>query len=107
MRKREVTMSSRILVSAILVFAVLGISVESHARQSSRGYHAKAHYYRYRAPQRHRRTFTFTEEVGGHRYGDQLTPPFASGSSYNYPGFYNNQSFWERVQTQAGYPVQY
>jgi hypothetical protein len=100
-------MSSRILLSAIIAFAVFGSSVESQARQYSRGYRPKARYNYSQVPHRYGRTYTFREGVGGHRYGDQLTSPFASGSSYNYPGHYNNQTFWERVQTQAGYPVQY
>jgi hypothetical protein len=99
-------MSSRILLSAILVFAVLGSSAESRADKYRSGYHPKARYYHSRTPHRYRRTYTFREGVGGHLYGDQLTP-FSFSSGYNYPGFYNNQSFWERVQTQAGYPVQY
>jgi hypothetical protein len=46
--------------------------------------------------------------IGGHYYG--VVPeryPFKNQSIYNYPGHLNNQTFWERVQTQRNYPVQY
>jgi hypothetical protein len=46
--------------------------------------------------------------IGGHYYG--VVPerdPFKNESTYNYPGHYNNQTFWERVQTQRNFPVQY
>jgi hypothetical protein len=47
-------------------------------------------------------------QIGGHRYGTvPERNPFVNGSAYSYPGYYNNQTFWERVQTQRNYPVQY
>jgi hypothetical protein len=47
-------------------------------------------------------------QIGGHRYGEvPERHEFLNGSAYNYPGYYNNQSFWERVQTQRNFPVQY
>ena len=47
-------------------------------------------------------------QIGGHYYG--VVPernPFKNESTYNYPGHLNNQTFWERVQTQRNFPVQY
>jgi hypothetical protein len=48
-------------------------------------------------------------QIGGYRYGGAIPDrfEFLNGSAYNYPGYYNNQTFWERVQTQRNYPVQY
>jgi hypothetical protein len=102
-------MGSRILFSAILALGVLGISVESQAADGYRsGYHSRGHYRHSRAPLRYRRSYAFSSQIGGHLFGDQHSPfPFASSAGENYPGFYNNQSFWERVQTQPNYPVQY
>jgi hypothetical protein len=47
-------------------------------------------------------------QIGGYRYGPvPERNEFLHGSAYNYPGYYNNQFFWERVQTQRNFPVQY
>jgi hypothetical protein len=47
-------------------------------------------------------------QIGGHRYGPVPERyEFQNGSAYSYPGHYNNQTFWERVQTQRNFPVQY
>jgi hypothetical protein len=97
---------SRILFSAVLAFAAFATSVESFAadyRYSRHHYsrHARSHdlyLYDYGSGRRH---------VGGHLFGWQLNPSLFGNKGYNYPGFYNNQTFWERVQTQANYPVQY
>jgi hypothetical protein len=46
--------------------------------------------------------------IGGYEFAWQdRSFPFINGAGYNYPGFYNNQTFSERVQKQANYPVQY
>ena len=105
---------SRLLLSAALGLAVLGVSVQSDAAQY--GYrHRKAHHHYY-APAPHSYGFYsfgypwdyYHRPVGGHSYYWQHRAwPFINGAAYNYPGFYNNQTFWERVQTQANYPVQY
>ena len=47
-------------------------------------------------------------QIGGYSYGPvPERNEFLKGSTYNYPGHYNNQFFWERVQTQRNFPVQY
>ncbi len=48
-------------------------------------------------------------QLGYCYYGALGAPryPFVNGSAYNYPGYLNNQFFWERVVTQRNYPVQY
>ncbi len=100
---------SRIFFSAVLAFAAFATSVESFAADAS-GYHRRHHSY-----SRHARSHEFylneygygRRSVGGHLFGWQLNPFIFGNSGYNYPGYYNNQTFWERVQTQANYPVQY
>lgn len=106
---------SRILLSAALAVAALGASVPSQAQQY--GYsHRRAHHHHYAPAPRYYGFFSFDDPygyysrgpVGGHQFAWQHRAfPFFNGSSYNYPGYYNNQTFWERVQTQRNYPVQY
>jgi hypothetical protein len=97
---------SRILFSAVLAFAAFATSVESfaadyrHGRQSYSRY-ARSHEFYLEGYGYGRR------RVGGHLFGWQLNPSIFGNAGYNYPGHYSNQSFWERVQTQANYPVQY
>jgi len=104
---------SRIILSAALALAVLG---SMQAEAADYGYrHRRAQQYYDTAP----RSYGFfsygypseyytRRPVGGHSYYWQHRAwPFVNGAAYNYPGFYNNQTFWERVQTQANYPVQY
>jgi len=93
-------MRSRLLIGAIAAAVVFGLSAGSRADEHPEGYRAKSHHatrYRHRFYGRH---------AGGYRYWYQNTP-FTLSDSYNYPGHYNNQSLWERVQTQRNYPVQY
>ncbi len=104
---------SRLLLSAALALAVLGVSAPTEASTYARHHHRAYHhgyatgphsyeFYSYDYPSWYR------PHVGGHSYYWQHRAwPFVNGASYNYPGFYNNQTFWERVQTQANYPVQY
>ncbi len=105
---------SRLLLSAALALAVLGTTGASQAAEY--GYnHRRGHHHYAPAP----RTYGFYSQpyvygyyphgpVGGHQYYWQHRAwPFVNGAAYNYPGYYNNQTFWERVQTQANYPVQY
>jgi hypothetical protein len=93
-------MSSRLLIGAIAAFAAFAIAMESRADAGQEGYRAKPHH-----SARHRHRF-YGRQVGGYRYWYQNTP-FSFSDSNNYPGHYNNQTFWERVQTQRNYPVQY
>jgi hypothetical protein len=88
-------MRFRLLISALAAF---GFPAESHVGGPA-GYRAKTH----RGVHHYRRVCCF---VGGHRFGYQHTP-FTFNDSNDYPGYYNNQTFWERVQTQRNYPVQY
>jgi hypothetical protein len=99
---------SKLVLSAVLALAAFAMSTESFARDYGRGYHhRKVH-----------RLYSHGPCVGGHRcnpdwpqwgfmYGPYRVPFSYNALSYNYPGFYNNHTFWERVQTQANYPVQY
>ncbi len=106
---------SRFLLSAALAFAVLGTSVSSEAAEY--GYqHRRGHHHSYAPAPYYYGFFSFGYPegyyphgpVGGHSYYWQHRAwPFVNGAAYNFPGYYNNQTFWERVQTQANYPVQY
>ncbi len=105
---------SRILMCAALALAALGTSVQSQAAEY--GYHhRRAHHNGYAYAPRSYGFFSFGSPygyyngpVGGHKYAGQHNPfNFTGAVSYNYPGFYNNTTFWERVQTQRNYPVQY
>jgi hypothetical protein len=105
---------SRILLSAALALAVLGTTAQAQAGEY--GYrHRRAHHHDYAPAPHYYGFFSFgypeyyyRGPVGGHSYYWQHRAwPFVNGAAYNYPGFYNNQTFWERVQTQANYPVQY
>ena len=94
-------MKSRLLLSAILAFAVVGMSAESRASD----HHWKA---RHASHARHfyRQYYSGGVWIGGYRNFYQRSPATYS-DTYGYPGFYNLQTFWERVQTQRNYPVQY
>ncbi len=103
-------MRSWLLFGAVLAFAVVGASADSsRASESMPGYYVKARHQASRAPRRYLRyySYRYRAPVGGHLFGRQLKPFPYSNNGYNYPGHYNNQTFWERVQTQANYPVQY
>jgi Foot protein 3 len=108
MREREMTMVSRILLGAILALVTIGSSVESRAADAyGPGYRAKARYNSSHAPRRYRRSYVYRGSTGWHLFGYQLEPFTFNGGAYNFPGNYNNHTFWERVQTQGNYPVQY
>jgi hypothetical protein len=106
---------SRILLGAAVALAALGTSVQSQAAEY--GYHhRRAHHHHYSSVPHHYEFFSFgyPDEHYSHRPvgGDQFawqprSFPFINGAGYNYPGFYTNQSLWDRVQTQGNYPVQY
>ncbi|MGO9546380.1 MAG: hypothetical protein ACLPPF_16490 [Rhodomicrobium sp.] len=88
-----------LLISAIAALAFLGTSVETRAADGdgarTRAHHAKRYHRRY-----------CCGHVGGYRYGEQHTP-FTFNDANDYPGHYNNQNLWERVETQRNYPVGY
>ncbi len=95
-------MGSRLLLSAIVALAAFGTSVAANAAEPTAGYHARAHrHYSARHNPRYHGRF-----VGGYRYWYQTTP-FTFSDAENYPGHYDNQTFWERVETQRNYPVGY
>jgi hypothetical protein len=89
-------MGSRLLLGVAVVVAAFAFPVASQAADTG-GTHAKRHHgakhYRY-------------GHVGGHRYWYQ-NEAFPFNPQNNAPGYYNNQSFWERVETQRNYPVGY
>ncbi|MGO8955466.1 MAG: hypothetical protein ACLPWS_21865 [Rhodomicrobium sp.] len=89
------------LLLTIAALAAFGMTVESRADGAPAGYHSRAH----RHTARHYRRYC-CQPVGGHRYGETYSMPPMSDTN-GYPGFYNNQTFWERVQTQRNYPVGY
>jgi|GEM_PF-4855384 len=43
--------------------------------------------------------------IGGQRYGDEHTPYIYKNGGYSNSPYFDNRTFWERVQTQADYPV--
>ncbi len=97
---------SRIIFSAVMAVAAFGASVDAFAAD----HHYKGsrrHYSRYGQSHEFYLNEYSHRPVGGHLYGWQLTPYVFGSAAYNYPGFYNNHTFWERVQTQGNYPVQY
>jgi len=102
---REIKMRVRLFISAIAALAAFGFPAESRADGPVR-YRAKTH----RSLCHHRRVCWpaggYRCFAGGYRFGYEHTP-FTFNDSNNYPGYYNNQTFWERVQTQRNYPVQY
>ena len=91
-------MGSRLLLGAAAVLVAFAFPAASRADDAS-GAHAKRHhgYHHY---------YRHGEPVGGHRYWYQNNLfPFNDQNSA--PGHYNNQDFWERVQTQRNYPIGY
>jgi hypothetical protein len=111
MNKREIMMRFRhVLSTAGALLAVTAFTLETSAAEMRKNHRHKI---TRRAPVQ----FTYGGyssyggyygQIGGYRYspGPERNE-FKSGSAYNYPGHYNNQSFWERVQTQRNFPVQY
>jgi hypothetical protein len=100
-------MGFRLILSAAVLLAVAPLALESSAAEMRKGHRNKA---------LHRPPVRFLSggyggyygQIGGYSYGPvPERNEFLKGSSYNYPGYYNNQFFWERVQTQRNFPVQY
>jgi hypothetical protein len=87
--------------TAALAFTACG-AVESRADQYSAGYRAKRHAH-ISHPTRwyHRLPFG----VGGYLFGNQHTPYIYHTGGYSYSPTLNNQTFWERVETQSQYPI--
>src|SRR6516164_7279456 len=98
MDKREITMGFRFVFhTAAALLAMVAFAQESRAAEMRQGHRNKAVH---RAPLR---LFYggYYGQIGGHRYGPlPERDEFLKGSTYNYPSYYNNQFFWERVQTQ-------
>jgi len=93
-------MSFRVLLIAALALSAFE-AAPSQAESSYRGVHARRHH----AHAARRITRIYGEEVGGHRYGYEPDPYIYMNRGYNAPGFTNNQTFWERVETQPDYPI--
>jgi hypothetical protein len=90
--------------TAAVLLAIAAFALESSAAEMRKGNRHKA---MHRPPVR---LFYggYYGQIGGHSYGPvPERNEFLKGSTYNYPGYYNNQFFWERVQTQRNFPVQY
>jgi hypothetical protein len=105
MDKREITMRFRLVLSIAAALVAIAVpALESSAAEMRKGYRNRAVH---RPPVR----FLYGGyygQIGGYRYGPVPERyEFQNESAYNYPGHYNNQSLWERVQTQRNFPVQY
>jgi hypothetical protein len=90
-------MGSRLLLSAAAVLLAFALPATSHAADTDTGAHAKKHHYTHHYDRD-------GKQVGGHRYWYQ-TESFPYNDQYSAPGHYNNQSFWDRVQSGSNYPV--
>ena len=104
-------MGFRLVLSAAAVLrAVAAFALESSAAETRKGNRYKA---THRPPVRflyggYGRYGGYYGQIGGYRYGPVPERyEFQNESAYNYPGHYNNQTFWERVQTQRNFPLQY
>ena len=93
-----------VLAAAAALLAITAFAPESGAAESRKGN-------RHRVLKHHSQRLYFGGyygQIGGYLYGPLPEHgEFRNESAYNYPGHYNNQTFWERVQTQRNYPVQY
>ncbi len=104
-------MGFRLLLGAASVLVAFAFPMESRAESADSSIHFRNHEGAHHA---HRHCCA---HVGGYRnftrpgYWDEtlydLLPPSAWSDTRCYPGFYNCQTFWERVETQRNYPVQY
>lgn len=91
-------MSSRLLLGAAAILAAFAFPAVSQAADAG-GAHAKKHH-------GHHHHRYLRDRVGGHRYWYQ-NKSFPFNDQNSAPGHYNNQEFWERVQTQRNYPLGY
>lgn len=98
-------MGSRLILGVIAVLAaMMALVLESSAAEIRKDRRVRA------TPRPTVRMYYggYYGQIGGHSYGPVPERfEFLNGSTYNYPGYYNNQFFWERVQTQRNFPVQY
>ncbi len=103
-------MKFQLVTSAILAFALTGISVECRANESTSVHSRHAHHHIYSHHRNYHSFYSYGyvngRRVGGYRYWYNPSPA-TWPDTYGYPGFYNLQTFWERVETQRNYPVQY
>jgi hypothetical protein len=99
------TMSIRFLFGVVLALVAVGMMSESQAADTSGpGYGPR---YRQSYVPRRSRSYVYRQERGWTIFGYTFQPFVNHGEAYNFPGHYNNQTFWERVQSQPNYPVQY
>ncbi|MFY9640823.1 MAG: hypothetical protein WCD20_19995 [Rhodomicrobium sp.] len=101
-------MSFRLLSIMASVLVAFALPVESRADSDIhfRTHHGVHHHYCCPRIGGYR-NFTI---VGPNYWAPSLydtLPPSAWSDTRCYPGFYNCQTFWERVNTQRNYPVQY
>ena len=94
-------MGSRLLLSAAALLVAFAFPVKSDAADGvpahSKWRHARHDHYHHGY---------FFGPAGGHRFWWQ-NDVFPYNDQNNYPGHYNNQTFWERVETQRNYPIGY
>jgi hypothetical protein len=91
-------MGSRLLLGAAAILAAFAFPAASQAADAGAAHAKKHHGYNH-----HRYC---CDHVGGHRYWYQ-NKSFPFNDQNSAPGHYNNQDFWERVQTQRNYPLGY
>ncbi len=91
-------MGSRLLLGAAAVLAAFAFPAASQAADAGE-VHAKKHH----GLHHHRYC---CQHVGGHRFWYQ-NKSFPFNDQNSAPGHYNNQNFWERVETQRNYPIGY
>jgi hypothetical protein len=90
---------------AAAAFAALCSQGAAVAQDYRPGYGYKRYYHKqygqYRPRYRAYRRFG----AGGHASGDQYTPYVYYNGSYTTGPWFDNRTFWERVETSADYPV--
>jgi hypothetical protein len=91
----------RFLLVAALALATCGGATESRAGGYIQTHHHKKRFHFYHEP----RSSFFPFGIGGHLFGGEDTP-YIYHTPYSYSPYFNNQTFWERVQTQPLDPVQ-
>ena len=97
-------MSFRLLFSVIVALAAMGAACESQAADTSGPGYGK----RYRQSYAPRGSYyVYRRQPSWTIFGYPVRPFTFGSEAYNFPGHYNNQTFWERVQSQPNYPVQY
>jgi hypothetical protein len=100
-RFAEASMSKKLILALAVSFAAFG-SVETFADEPGAGYR---HYHRYKHSHHVVPYRGGVYGIGGHRFGDQNTPYVYYNNGYSNSPYFENRTFWERVETQADYPV--